>query len=65
MSWELRYTKQALKDSKKIAASGLKEKAQALLDLLKEDPYQNPPPYKNVSGIYPVRIREESRFNTG
>ena len=44
MSWQLVYTKQAQKDAKKLAAAGLKEKAQALLKVLENNPYQNPPP---------------------
>ena len=50
MSWELLYTKQAQKDAKKLSASGLKKKAQALLEVIKEDPYQNPPPYEKLVG---------------
>ena len=66
MSWELRYTKQAQKDAKKISASGLKKKAQALLDVIKEDPYQNPPPYEklvgDLSGAYSRRINIQHRL---
>ncbi|HFC54022.1 MAG TPA: Txe/YoeB family addiction module toxin [Gammaproteobacteria bacterium] len=66
MSWELRYTRQAQKDAKKISASGLKEKAQALLDVIKEDPYQNPPPYEklvgDLSGAYSRRINIQHRL---
>ena len=50
MSWELVYTKHAQKDAKKLAASGLKRKAQELLNILKENPYQNPPPYEKLVG---------------
>lgn len=50
MSWELVYTKQAQKDAKKLSSSGLKTKVQKLLDILKENPYQNPPPYEKVVG---------------
>ncbi|MEJ1355971.1 MAG: Txe/YoeB family addiction module toxin [Candidatus Sedimenticola sp. (ex Thyasira tokunagai)] len=60
MSWRLVYTKQAQKDAKKLAASGLKKKAQTLLKLLEENPYQNPPPYEklvgDLSGAYSRRI---------
>ena len=66
MSWELRYTKQAQKDAKKISASGLKKKAQVLLDVIKEDPYQNPPPYEklvgDLSGAYSRRITIQHRL---
>ena len=50
MTWELVYTKQAHKDAKKLAASGLKNKAQSLLAVIKKDPYQNPPPYEKLVG---------------
>jgi len=50
VSWELVYTKHAQKDAKKLAASGLKRKAQELLNILKENPYQNPPPYEKLVG---------------
>jgi Txe/YoeB family toxin of Txe-Axe toxin-antitoxin module len=46
VSWQVVYAKQALKDAKKLAAGGLKEKAQELLALLANDPFQNPPPYE-------------------
>ncbi len=50
MSWKLVYTKQAQKDAKKLMESGLKSKAQALLDVLAENPWQNPPPYEKLRG---------------
>lgn len=50
MSWRLVYTKQARKDAKKLARSGLKANAQALLDLIAENPYQTPPPYERLVG---------------
>ena len=50
MTWELYFTLQARKDAKKLAAAGLKEKAQALLDIIRDDPFQNPPPYEKLVG---------------
>ena len=50
VSWKLIYTKQAQKDAKKLAQSGLKPKAKQLLDLLAENPWQNPPPYEKLRG---------------
>jgi len=50
VSWELVYTKHAQKDAKKLAAAGLKSKAQELLNILKENPYQHPPPYEKLVG---------------
>lgn len=50
MSWTLVYTKPARKDAKKISSSGLKEKAQELLDIVSKNPYQSPPPYEKLIG---------------
>ncbi len=50
MSWRLVYTKQAQKDAEKLASSGLKPKAQELLDILAEDPFQKPPPFEKLVG---------------
>lgn len=52
MSWTVLFTKQAQKDARKLASASpaLKEKAKALLDLLAEDPYQQPPPYEALVG---------------
>ena len=50
MSWRLVYTKQAKKDAKRIAQSGLKPQAKRLLEILKEDPYQKSPPYEKLLG---------------
>ena len=50
MSWKIIYTKQAQKDAKKLKQSGLKEKAEFLLQLLSEDPLQNPPPVEKLLG---------------
>lgn len=48
--WELYFTRQARKDAKKLAAAGLKDNAEELLDLLRENPYHNPPPYEKLVG---------------
>ena len=50
MTWKLVYTRQARKDARKLASSGLKPKAQELLALLAEDPYRKPPPYEKLVG---------------
>ncbi len=52
MSWSVLFTKQAQKDARKLASASpaLKQKAQALLDLLAADPYQQPPPYEALVG---------------
>ena len=66
MTWTLHYTKQAQKDARKLASSGLKAKAQTLLDILEKDPWQNPPPYEkligDVSGAYSRRINIQHRL---
>ena len=64
--WRLYFTKQAEKDAKKLAASGLKEKAQELLAILQNNPYQTPPPYEklvgDLSGAYSRRINIQHRL---
>jgi Txe/YoeB family toxin of toxin-antitoxin system len=50
VSWRLVFTKQAQKDAKKIAHSGLKPQAERLLEILKENPCQSPPPYEKLVG---------------
>ena len=66
MKWKVVYTRQAQKDAKKLAARGLKEKAQVLLNLLEEDPYQNPPPFEkligDLKGAYLRRINIQHRL---
>jgi Txe/YoeB family toxin of toxin-antitoxin system len=66
VSWELLYTKQAQKDAKKLAAAGLKEKTQQLLEVLKNDPFKNPPPFEklvgDLSGTYSRRINIQHRL---
>lgn len=66
MSWKLFYTKQAQKDARKLASSGLKEKAQELLTIIETNPYQNPPPYEklvgDLSGAYSRRINIQHRL---
>ena len=64
--WSVVFAKQALKDAKKLKASGLKEKAQALLEILEMDPLQNPPPFEklvgDLSGAYSRRINIQHRL---
>ena len=50
MTWKLVFTKQAKKDARKLASSGLKDKAERLLDILKEDPFKSPPPSEKLVG---------------
>jgi toxin YoeB len=66
VSREIIYTKQAQKDAKKLAAAGLKDKALQLFEILKNDPFQNPPPYEklvgDLSGAYSRRINIQHRL---
>ncbi len=50
MSWRLVFTNQAIKDAQKITRSSLKPQTNQLLEILKEDPYRNPPPYEKLVG---------------
>ena len=64
--WTLYFTKQAQKDGKKIKAAGLKGKAEPLLEILKVDPFQTPPPYEklvgDLAGAYSRRINIQHRL---
>ena len=51
VSWTLVYTKQAQKDAKKIASSGLRPNVERLLGSLAIDPFRTPPPYETLVGI--------------
>jgi toxin YoeB len=48
--WDLVFTKQAQKDARKLASSNLRDKAQALLNIIQMNPFQNPPPYEKLIG---------------
>jgi Txe/YoeB family toxin of toxin-antitoxin system len=66
VSWNIVYTNQAKRDAKKLSRPGLKPQAQKLLDVLKENPYQNPPSYEklvgDLSGAYSRRINIQHRL---
>ena len=66
VNWEIVYAKQAMKDAKKLAASGLKPKAQELLAVLADDPFKNPPPFEklvgDLAGAYSRRINIQHRI---
>lgn len=66
MSWKLVYTRQAQKDAKKLASSGLKPKAQELLVIIAADPYAKPPPFEklvgDLAGAYSRRINIQHRL---
>ena len=64
--WRIVFTKQAQKDAKKLAASGLRANAEKLLNILRENPYQTPPPFEkllgDLSGAYSRRINIQHRL---
>jgi toxin YoeB len=66
VTWRVVYTKLAQKDAKKLSAAGLKPKAQKLLGVLSENPFQNPPPYEklvgDLAGSYSRRINIKHRL---
>lgn len=66
MSWTLVYTKDVQKDAKKLALSGLRKKTEILLETLKHDPFQSPPPYEklvgDLLGAYLRRINVQHRL---
>ena len=73
VKWELAFSKQALKDAKKVKAAGLKPKVEELLAILERDPFQNPPSFEklvgDLAGAYSRRINIHNRlvyqvFNT-
>lgn len=66
MIWQVVFAKQACKDAKRIAGSGLKAKAQKLIDILRQDPFTNPPPFEklvgDLTGAYSRRINIQHRL---
>jgi Txe/YoeB family toxin of toxin-antitoxin system len=66
VNWRLVFTKQAQKDAKKIAQSGLKAQTLKLLEILQKNPYQNPPPYEklvgDLTGAFSRRINIQHRL---
>ena len=66
VKWRIVYTRQTQKDAKKIATAGLRQKAEKLLEILSENPFQTPPPFQkligDLSGAYSRRITIEHRL---
>jgi Txe/YoeB family toxin of toxin-antitoxin system len=66
VKWRIVYTRQAQKDAKKIAAAGLRPKAEKLLEILSKSPFQTPPPLEkligDLSGAYSRRITIQHRL---
>ncbi len=66
MSWRIVFAKQAQKDARNLAAAGLKEKSQLLLEVIAENPFRTPPPYEklvgDLKGAYSRRINFQHRL---
>lgn len=66
MTWKVVYTKQAQRDARKLAAAGLKPKAEELIELLRRNPFETPPPFEklvgDLSGAYSRRINIQHRL---
>jgi toxin YoeB len=66
VSWRIVFTKQAQKDAKKLSASGLRSKAEELIQILCDNPYQTPPPFEklvgDLAGAYSRRINIQHRL---
>ncbi len=66
MSWQIVFTKQAQKDAKKLSGSGLRAKTEKLIQILRNNPYQTPPPYEklvgDLAGAYSRRINIQHRL---
>ena len=66
VTWNVVYSKYAIKDAKKLSSAGLKDKVKGLLDILVVNPLQNPPPYENLvgdlTGAYSRRINIQHRL---
>ncbi len=64
--WRVVFTKQAQKDAKKLPAAGLRPKAEKLIEILRENPYQTPPPFEkllgDLSGAFSRRINIQHRL---
>jgi Txe/YoeB family toxin of toxin-antitoxin system len=66
VNWRIVFTKQAAKDARKLSSAGLKPKAENLLSILEQDPFESPPPFEkligDLSGTYSRRINIQHRL---
>ena len=66
VEYKVLYSKLALKDAKKLSSANLDEKAKKLIEMIRKNPFQNPPPYEklvgNLSGLYSRRINIQHRI---
>lgn len=66
VTWAIRYSRQAAKDIQRLKQAGLADRARRLVDVITDDPWQNPPPYEklvgDLSGAYSRRINRQHRL---
>ena len=66
MKWRVVFLRQAQQDAKKLAATGLRSRTKRLLNILRENPYQTPPPFEklvgDLAGAYSRRINIQHRL---
>ena len=66
VSWRLVFTNPAQKDAKKLARAGLRPQAETLLEILRLNPFQSPPPFEklrgDLAGAYSRRINIQHRL---
>lgn len=66
MSWRLVYTRAAQKDARRLAAAGLRDRTEVLLELIADDPFRSPPPFEklvgDLAGAYSRRINIQHRL---
>ena len=66
MNWKVVFTRQSLKDAKKIKKAGFRSQVESLLDILRDNPFQIPPPYEklvgDLRGAYSRRINIQHRL---
>jgi len=66
VEWKIVYTRQAQRDARKIAAAGLRPKAERILEILSQNPFQTPPPFEkllgDLTGAYSRRVNIQHRL---
>lgn len=62
--YKIVYTKKAVKDIEKIKQSSINTKAKNLIDVIRENPYQTPPPYEKILGDLERRIFKKIKYTT-
>ncbi|WP_421717102.1 Txe/YoeB family addiction module toxin [Arcobacter arenosus] len=66
VEYKILYSKLALKDAKKLTSANLDKKAKEFIEIIRKDPFQNPPPYEklvgNLNGSYSRRINIQHRL---